>query len=144
MKKMIVFLSLIAIAAVSAFAEMDSRVYTLQAIAAATNSANYVIRGELEAIKVDCVGTSTGTVTVTTAELTAFNKATIAADATFLPRIATHTTAGAAATFVGGTNDTANTWYGKVPLSGVVTVRYIGESAASTTNNVVVTLIYSK
>ncbi len=143
MKKLIVCSSLMAIAAFSAFAEMDSKTYTLQAIAGATNSQTIVIRGELEAIKVDCVGASTGTVTVTTAELTAFSKATILADATFLPLTAAHTTAGVAATFVGGTNDTANPWLCKVPLAGAVTVRYIGESA-TTTNNVIVTLVYDK
>ena len=143
MKKFLVILSIAVMAALPLFAEMDSRTYTLQAIAGATNTGAYVIRGELEAVKVDCVGTSTGTVTVTTAELTAFSKATIVSDATFLPRAATHTTAGGSATFVGGTNDTANTWYGKIPLAGTVTVKYIGESAV-TTNNVIVTLIYNK
>ena len=143
MKKAFVFLSLMVIAVCSAVAEMDSKVYTLQAIANAASSQNIVIRGELEAIKVDCVGVSTGTVAVSTAELTAFSKAAIVADATFLPRIATHTTAGALATFVAGTNDTANTFYGKIPMAGVVTVTYTGASVG-TTNNVLVTLIYSK
>ena len=142
MKKFLVF-TIVALAGISAFAEMDSKRYTLQAIAGATNSVTLALRGELEAIKVDCVGTSTGTVTVTTAELTAFNLATITADATYLPRAATHTTAGVAATFVGGTNNAANAWYDKIPLAGDVTVRYIGESAV-TTNNVIVTLVYKK
>ena len=137
MKKAFVFLSLIVIAVFSAVAEMDSKVYTLQAIAGATNSQNIVIRGQLEAIKVDCVGVSTGTVAVTTAELTAFSKATIFADATFLPLIAANTTAGASAT------NTTGTVFSKIPLAGVVTVTYTGESVG-TTNNVLVTLIYNK
>lgn len=141
--KKLAFIAMVALVSFNSMAQMDSKSFTLQAIAGATNSANLSLYGEIEAIKVDCVGVSTGAVTITTAELTAFNKATITADASFLPRIATHTTAGVAATFLGGTNDTANVWYGKIPMAGTVTCRYVGESATST-NNVVVTIIYKK
>jgi len=144
MKKFFVFLGLAVLAVAPSYAVMDSQTFTLQAIATATNSRTLVLRGELEAVKVDVVGVSTGSINVATAELTAFNKTAIGADATFLPRSATHTTAGVAATFVGGTNDTANTVYAKIPLAGEVTVRLIGETAAATTNNMIVTLVYKK
>ena len=142
MKKFFVFVSLVAIAALPVFADMDSKEYSLRVIGATTNSSSIVIRGELEAIKVDLTAGQTNTVRVTSGELTLFEKATIGADATYLPRAATHTTAGVAATFVGGTNDTANVWYSKQPMAGTITVRVIGESAG--TNTVVTTLIYNK
>lgn len=141
MKKFILMICAV-VCAVSAQASMDSETFTLQAIAAATNSRTLVIRGELEAIKVDVVGTTTGTVTVTTAELTAFNKATITADATYLPRYQISTTAGVAITD-SKTNDVPAAIYGKIPMAGDVTVRLIGESAV-TTNNMIVTLVYKK
>ncbi len=142
MKKLIVGL-ILAACALPLFAEMDSKEYTFQCVATAAKTNAYVIRGELEAIKVDCVGVATGTVVVTTAELTAFSKATIGADATYLPRYPLSTTAGVAITD-GKTNDAAAVIYGKIPLAGLVTVKYTGETAAATTNNVIVTLIYSR
>jgi len=144
MKKCLVFMGILAVSALPLLAEMDSKTYTLQAIADATNSVGLVLRGTLEAVKIDCVGVSTGTVKVSTAELTAFEKATIGVDSTYLPRTAVHTTAGVASTFVGGTNNAVNAWLDKAPLAGLVTVRLIGESAAGTTNNMIVTVVYNK
>ena len=142
MKKLIAVFLLIAAASLQALAVSDSEPFSVQAIGTTTNTRSIVVRGELEALKVDITAGQTCDVTVATAELTLFSKSDIAADATFLPRAATHTTAGVAATFVGGTNDTANTWYSKMPMAGSVTVTVIGKSAG--TNNAVVTLLYSR
>jgi hypothetical protein len=143
MKKLIVGLVLLACAVLPILAgQCDNEPFSVQAIGTTTNTRSIVVRGELEAIKVDVTAGQTCDVSVATAELTLFSKTDIAADATFLPRAATHTTAGVAATFVGGTNDTANTWYSKMPMAGAVTVTVIGKSAG--TNNTVTTILYSR
>lgn len=143
MKKYAVMISLALMACgLTAFGQMDSKVYSLQVIGTATNSSTLVLRGELEAVKVDVTAAQTNAVRITSGELTLFEKATIGADATYLPRVATHTTAGDAATFVGGSNNIANVWYSKQPMAGSITVRVIGESAG--TNNVAVTVVYKK
>ncbi len=94
MKKFICVLGIVAISALPSFAAMDSAVYTMQAIADAVQSKSIVLRGELEAVKVDVIGVTTGTVAIATAEQTLFSKASIVADATFMPRAVIHTTAG--------------------------------------------------
>lgn len=142
MKKYLVF-ALLAMVGVSAMAEMDSKKFTGTVIGLSTNSSSLTLRGALEAVKVDFTAGATGKVTITSSELTLFSKATIGADATFLPVAATHTTAGVAATFVGGTNNVANTWYAKQPMAGPVTVQVIGESAG-VTNAYTVTTVFSK
>lgn len=144
MKKVLAGLVAFLATSVALFANMENREFSCTVIGAQTNAVTYVLRGELEAIKVDVTAPSTGTVTVTSEQLTLFSKASIAADATFLPRAAVHTTAGVAATFVGGTNNVANAWYDNQPMAGSVTVTLIGENGASVTNNTKVTLIYKQ
>jgi hypothetical protein len=137
MKKFICVLGIVAISALPSFAAMDSAVYTMQAIADAVQSKSIVLRGELEAVKVDVIGVTTGTVAIATAEQTLFSKASITADATFMPRAVIHTTAG-----VGATN-TTGVIYDKMAMAGAVTVTFTGVSVG-TTNNAVVTLVYKK
>lgn len=141
MKKLMVLTALLA-SGLAVLAAMDDKTYNVTVIGTTTNSANVVLRGELEAVKIDVPNGATGTVTVATSDGTVFSKADIAADVIYFPRVALHTTAGVAATFVGGTNDTANAWYGKAPLAGDVTVTVIGQSAG--TNAYSVKVIYNK
>lgn len=143
MKKMILS-AVVAMACACAFAGMDDREYNLTVVGTNVTSATYVLRGTLEAVKIDLTAPSTSTVAIASGGLTLFSKASIAADATYLPRAAAHTTAGAAATFIGGTNDTANTVYVSQPMAGEVTVTLTGQNGASVTNNTKVTLIYNK
>jgi hypothetical protein len=144
MKKALTGLVAFMATSVALFASMQDREFSCTVVGAGTNAVTYVLRGELEAIKVDVTAPSTSTVTVASDQLTLFSKASIAADATFLPRAAIQTTAGVAATFVGGTNNAANAWYDKQPMAGSVTVTLVGENAASVTNNTKVTLIYKQ
>lgn len=148
MKKIAIGAMLFVALGVAAHAQMNDVAYNLTVVGTGTNSAGYVLRGELEAIHVDVVGTTTGTVTVTSNDgRTLFTKASIAADATYLPVAALHTTAGAAATFntysQTGMVANAQAWYGKQPMAGKITVTLIGEDGATVTNNTIVTLIYS-
>jgi hypothetical protein len=141
--KKITFVALALIAGcVIAQAGMDDRPYSLTVIATATNSKTYVLRGELEAVHVAIPAGATGSVNVASAQTTLFNKTGIDASAIYYPRATLHTTAGVAATFVGGTNNAANAHYGKQAMAGEVTVRVIGESAG--TNTFVTTLIYKQ
>jgi hypothetical protein len=142
MKKVLTVLGVMAVVCLSARADMDSRTLTAQVIGLATNTANIVMRGQLEAIKVDITAGSTSTVTITSGELTLFSKSGIVADATFLPRGATHTTAGVAITD-GKTNDVPFALYSPMPMAGLVTMRVIGEGALQT-NTVVSTVVFSK
>ena len=141
MKKMLM-IAILAAFAQAGFAQMDDRDYKVAVTGATTNSVSYVLRGELEAVHVDVPAGATGTVTVATSQGTVFSKAAIDADAVYFPRVALMTTAGVAATFVGGTNDTANAWYGKAPLAGPVSVTVIGTGTNAATYNVKV--IYKK
>jgi hypothetical protein len=135
---------------ITALGSMDDKLFTVAVTGTATNTASYVLRGELEAVHVDIPTAATGTVTVTTSETTLFTKASITADAVYYPRVAVHTTAGAAATFnaySGATSNIVNTanaqaWYGKPVMAGVVTVTVIGQSAGAKTYNV--KLIYKR
>jgi len=119
----------------SAFAGMDDRDYSVAVIDTATNTQSFVLRGQLKSVFVDVPTGATGTVTVThspsgvAGSETLFTLADIAADAVYHPQVAAHTTAGAAATFVGGTNNTANAWYEAPTMAGSVTVSVIGQSS---------------
>ena len=124
-------------------AGMDDRLFAMPIIGVNTNVKTYVLRGELEGIHVDVPTAGTCTVTVTSEEMTVFSKASIAADTYFSPRLALSKTDGAAATFVGGSNNTANAWYDNIPLAGPITVKVIGQ-AATVTNTYNVTLIYKQ
>jgi hypothetical protein len=73
-----------------------------------------------------------------------FTKTGIAADATYLPRAVTHTTAGAAITYYSGneTNWTSTSRYETQPMAGAITVTLVGQNGTSVTNNTKVTLLY--
>jgi hypothetical protein len=142
MKKLMVIAAALMVAGIGYGQQMDSHTFAVPVIATATNTSAVVLRGEVYSVKVDVAANATGTVSIATAESTVFSKASIAADATYFPLAAAHTTAGAAATFVGGTNDTANAWYRPIPLAGLVTVTVIGQSAGTNTYNV--TVVYKK
>jgi hypothetical protein len=128
--------------AASSFAAMDDRPYNISVVGLGTNDATFVLRGELRGVAIDVPTGATGTVTVATGNETVFTKSAIAADAIYHPVIAQHTTAGAAATFIGGTNNAANAWYAPPTMAGPVTVTIVGESTG--TNSYVVKLIYDK
>jgi hypothetical protein len=135
--------ALFAFIASNVTAQMADTDYTLSVSGTGNAAKTYVIRGELEAVHIDVTAPATNTVVVTSAQGTLLTKTGIAADVLYLPRLATHTSAGAAATFVGGTNDTANTWYSKAAMAGPITVTVTGENAAAT-NSTIVKLIYRK
>ena len=141
----LIALAVSAFIAATASAQMADTDFAISLVGTNTAAKTYVIRGELESIYVDVPASATNTVVVTSEQGTLFSKSSIAADAWYLPRVATHTTAGAAATFVGGTNDTANVWYSKAAMAGPITVTVTGENAALTNaTTTTVTLIYRK
>jgi hypothetical protein len=136
-----------------AFGDMDDKVFDqLSVTGTATAAQSIVLRGTLEAVVVDVTAPSTSTVTVAASDGRAlFTLAGIAADAVYYPQAASHTTAGAAATFnshwstnTGVTSSEAQTWYVKQPMAGKITVTVLGQNAASVTNNTKVTLIYDR
>lgn len=141
----LIALAVSAFIAATASAQMADTDFAVSLVGTNTAAKTYVIRGELESIYVDVPASATNTVVVTSEQGTLFSKSSIAADAWYLPRVATHTTAGAAATFVGGTNDTANVWYSKAAMAGPITVTVTGANAALTNvTTTTVTLIYRK
>jgi hypothetical protein len=129
-------------------ADVDNKDFNIAVVGNTTNSASYVIRGALEGVYVNVpAGTMTGTVTVATAHETLFTRA-ITADGIYRPRVSTHTTAGAAATFNVYSNtaatasaELAQTWYDKAAMAGPVTVTVVQDGPGT---NWVVTLIYDK
>lgn len=140
--KKVLSIALVALCAGFAVAGMDGLPLSVSVIGTATGTASRVIRGELEGIYINVAAGSTQTVTLATSEQTLFTKATITADTWYPLRYALYGSTGSALTFVGGTNNTANAWYGKAPLAGLVTLTVIGECA--TTNTTTVTPIVSQ
>ena len=115
--------------------DMDARDFELAVTGTNTTAKTYTVRGSLEAVYVEVPeGAQTGKVTVASSELTLFEKDAVAASAAFLPRAATHTAAGAAAT---------NAWYACQPMAGPVTVTVVGQSA-DTNGTYTVRLIYRR
>jgi hypothetical protein len=145
---------------VAAYAQMDDQLYAFDVSASGTVSKVYTLRGDLEAIQVKtasggAIGEGTNvTLSVTSAELTLFSLAAIGnVTNTYLPRYATHTSAGAAATFnshwstnTGVTSSEAQTWYSKAPLAGPVTVSIgnLTHASPTVTNRFEIKLIYRK
>jgi hypothetical protein len=129
------------------FAAMDDKDFSLSASTGQTKTNSYVLRGVLHGIYVNAPDNSTGAVVVATANETLFSRS-ITADGMYRPRVSTHTTAGAAATFNAYSNTAATasaqfaqTWYDKAAMAGLVTVT-VAETGIGT--NWVVTLIYDK
>jgi hypothetical protein len=146
MRKMIGMMAVMLLAGVSARAGMEDREFSATVVGATTSTVTYVLRGTLEAVQVDVTAPATSTVTVASQELTLFTKSGIAADATYLPRAVTHTTAGTAITYYTGneTNWTSTAHYEAQPMAGAITVTLVGQNAASVTNNTKVTLLYKQ
>lgn len=143
MKKIMIGLVALMGTGIAAFAAMDSKEFS-PSIAGAIASTNTVtIRGTLEGVYVDVPAGGTCTVTVASREATLFTKASIVADAMFTPYRAVQTSAGASATFVGGTNDTANAWYVPQVMAGPVTVTILSQNGAAVTNTFTTRIIYN-
>jgi len=126
-----------------ALAVMDDQPFVSTVAGVQTNAQNQVLRGELYAIHFDVAASSTQTITVATARQLIFKK-DVTADGIYYPMVPLCATNGNAITFVGGTNDTANAFYGKIPLAGKVTVTVLGGNAVTSTNANTTTLIYNK
>ncbi len=159
MKKLISILMALCLTAAIAAAGMEDIQYTFPASSSTTGTAvqskTYVLRGEIETIYIDVTGLTTGTVAVTSCDVnkavtnTIFSKALITADCVYQPRLALHTTGGAAYTWLSSvTNDNANvitnSFLGKAAVAGPVTVTFTGQAASTSTNDVDVTIIYKR
>ena len=102
--------------------EMDARDYVIPVSGTNSATATYTLRGSLELVRIEVPGgAQTGKVTVASGELKLFEKDAVSASATFLPRVAAHTTAGVA----------SNAWYAAQPVAGSVSVTVKGQSAAT-------------
>jgi len=147
MKRLVTLLAAFVMLAGVGLGAMDDQNFSISAANGVTTNKAYVMRGTLHGIYINAPSGSTGTVTVATAHETLFSR-TITADGMYRPRVSTHTTAGAAATFNAYSNtaatasaELAQTWYDKAALAGLVTVT-VAETGVGT--NWVVTLIYDK
>jgi hypothetical protein len=147
MKKLAyILLAVAAFGVLSASAEMDDKAFpAMTTTNAGTDTESMVIRGTLQGVYIDVTAPATNTVVITDVYgRTLFTKASIVADTYFPIVIAEGLTTGAAATFIGGTNNAANAWYGKAALAGKVTATLTGQDGSSATNPVIVTVIYDR
>jgi hypothetical protein len=146
MKKLMIAVALLTCVGSVAIAEMDSKAFpAMTTTVGETDAESMVLRGTLHGVYIDVTAPATNTVVITDVYgRTLFTKSGIIADAYFPIVVAEGTTAGAAATFVGGSNNTANTWYGKAALAGKVTATLTGQDGSSSTNPVIVTVIYDR
>ena len=146
MKKLMLAVAMLTCVGSVAIAEMDSKAFpAMTTTNAGTDAESMVLRGTLHGVYIDVTAPATNTVVITDVYgRTLFTKSGIVADTYFPIVVAEGTTAGAAATFVGGTNNVANTWYGKAALAGKVTATLTGQDGSSSTNPVIVTVIYDR
>ncbi len=147
MHKLVTLLAGIVLLAGVGLGAMDDKDFTIAAANGVTTNKSYVMRGTLHGIYINAPSGSTGSVTVATEHETLFTRS-ITDDGMYRPRVSTHTTAGAAATFNAYSNTAATasaqlaqTWYDKAALAGLVTVT-VAETGVGT--NWVVTLLYDK
>lgn len=145
MKKSFAILALFSLCSVAQAGMNDITVsYTL--ITTNSDSDTYVLRGELEGVYVDVAATKTNAVLITDEYGATLFNAAVSSDLFYPIRVPLYGTTGSLITFIGGgaTNDTANTWYGKYPMAGAVTIRIAGHGASTGTNAVSATLIYNQ
>jgi len=144
MKKILIALALLACVGSVALADMDNKEFTGTPLGATAVTNSLIIRGRLEGVHVNVTAPATNTVTITDEfGQTLFSKASIAADAYYGLVFPQYTYAASAATFVGGTNDTANTVYDKTALASKVTCVILGVNAAIS-NACTVTVVYDR
>lgn len=145
MKKLFAILALVSLCGIAQAGMNDISVsYTL--ITTNSDSDTYTLRGELEGVYVNVAATKTNAVLITDEFGSTLFNAAISTDGFYPIRVPLYGTTGALITFIGGgaTNDTANTWYGKYPMAGEVTIRIAGHGASTGTNAVSATLIYNQ
>ena len=135
-------LALVACAGV-VIAAMDDFSVSYSLITTNSDTRTQFCRGELEGVYVDVVSLKTNVVLITMDGQTLFSK-DVGADAFYPIRVPMYSTAGAALTFVAGTNNTANVVYGKMPLNGEVTIRSAGDAGITGTNATTIKLMFSK
>lgn len=134
MKKMLIGL-LGVLACGSVMAAADSRDFSCSVASVSTGTASYVVRGDIEAVRVIVPAGATGTVTLATANETVFTKSDMTASATFYPRLKVNTSAG-------GTNLTEGVT-DKYVSAGLLTATVVN-SASLITNTYTVRVIYNK
>lgn len=143
MKKMICVL-ILAVLAVSVFAEMDSRAFSASLVTTNVGTQVFVLRGTVEGVYATIPTGKTGTIALATSEGQFFSKSmTSATDGLFLPRAALHSTAGVALTEVDNGSNT-NALVGSFPLAGPVTATFTPAADTTGTNSYSVTVIYNK
>jgi len=136
MKKLIALLA-VALCAGSAFAQMDDATFSLSSITTNSDSASYVLRGEIEAINVIIPAGKTATVAVATSEATVFSASlTSSTDGIFYPRAQVTTT--------DGTASLTNAVLTKFVAAGTVTATVTPGVGATGTNSYTVKVIYKK
>lgn len=136
MKKLAIALALFAALAASASAQMDQYVLSSTSITNAVGTDTAVIAGEIYSIRLVNVANKTNGVSITTAEgETVLAVAALAATATYYPVVPLHKASdGAAATFVGGTNNVANPFYGRASVVSTVTMTVTPDAGTTGTN----------
>jgi len=155
MKKIVLIVALIALGASLVSAQMEATSFSaLSTVGASTNSKSYVLRGTLEGVYIN-VGTPTTrtqTVTIASSQQTLFSLAATA-DGWYPLQYAQYGSTGSALTFntYGATNVAAGasvayaqTWYGKAPLAGTITVTVVGGNDAAVTNTTEAIVVFSK
>lgn len=143
MKKICIAL-IVLLAAWEAHAQMSDWEQTASLITTNSESWSQFIRGTLEGVHVNVAATKTNVVLITSEDDQTLFSLTASADGFYPILVPAYGTTGSALTFVGGgaTNDTANTWYTKMPVASKVTMRVAGAADTTGTNSVTVRLIW--
>jgi hypothetical protein len=136
MKKMLIGLAAVLASGSVVLAAADSRDFTCNVTSISTGTASYVVRGDIEAVRVIVPTGGTGTVTLATANETVFTKADITASTTFYPRLKVNTSAG-------GTN-LVEAVTDKYVSAGTLTATVVNSATTLTNQNYTIRVIFNK
>jgi hypothetical protein len=151
MKKIVYFLAVMVAFSFSAFAEMDDVSYRLSSITTNTDSAAYIVRGEIEGVIVEMPTGKTGTVSIVTASgvtLYTGTALTPATDGYVALRYPAQSSAGANLTAItaqaAAANAATNIVYTKIGVAELVTATITPAANTTGTNTYSVKLVVNK
>jgi hypothetical protein len=130
----------------SGFAQMDQVVLSSSQITTNVGTASAIVKGEIYSIRMDTTANKTNGIAIKTAEgETVLAVSALTADATYFPLVpASKAADGAAATFVGGTNDTANAVYLRQGVSSLLTMTVTPAANTTGTNTMRAIITFKK
>jgi len=145
MKKILnALVALVLIGAGVAVAGMEAQKFESSLVTTAAGTNEFILRGELYGVYVDCAAGKTNTVLITDEHGTIFDKSGLTTDAHYPLLYPAYGSTAAALTFVGGESNTVNTVYAKRAVASKVTCVITPAAGTTGTSTYKVYLLYNK